>query len=47
MPSDDEFPIDKFFLNINDLFGNFNLGENTDANIFLSSPLLQLMLHRM
>jgi hypothetical protein len=30
--SDDEFRNNDFFLDINDLFGNLNMGDNTDAN---------------
>jgi hypothetical protein len=30
-PFDDEFPNDDFFPDIDDLFGNLNMGDNTDV----------------
>jgi hypothetical protein len=30
---DDEFPKDDFFPNVNDLFGNLKMGDNTDIDV--------------
>jgi hypothetical protein len=42
MLSDDEFLNDNFFLDINNLFGNFNIGNNTNNAIYSSTMLIYM-----